>query len=267
MGQFNELNQGQMPAEHNQSLWDRGAIVGTVSHTFVDCARAAAHQTNSGRRRARRSRTPWYWTSFIVLEKYVQPQGLLNVLHLHVVFTLGLVYTLNAHRTVAQSRASQIALDSLVQIASSTRRDQCRRKPRRSRTLGTRPPSSISGSTSTYKVLSGSGSSLHRDPHSRLHSQQAPDRSADALTAGSGGTLQSRFQPSTWRSSAAVLLRRVAVQEGPQELGFNLHSVDGITGYPECANASPCNSCAGTSVSAHHPRSRRCNLAGLFGVR
>ena len=36
-----------------------------------------------------------------------------------------------------------------------------------------------------------------------------------------------------------VLLRRVAVQEGPQELGFNSHSVDGITGYPECANAFP----------------------------
>ena len=45
-------------------------------------------------------------------------------------------------------------------------------------------------------------------------------------------------------------------------------TVDGITGYPECANAIPTQSCAGiTFFSAHHPRSRRCNPAGLFGVR
>ena len=59
-----------------------------------------------------------------------------------------------------------------------------------------------------------SGSSFHRDARPRLHSQNAPDRSADACTARSGGTLVNIavLHLEIMRSS---LLRRVAVQEGP----------------------------------------------------
>ena len=64
---------------------------------------------------------------------------------------------------------------------------------------------------------------------------------------------------------AQTLRCLVALPEG-RSIRALLHSVDDF-GHPEGTIDPDAIRCAGFFFSAHHPRSRRCNPAGLFGVR
>ena len=61
----------------------------------------------------------------------------------------------------------------------------------------------------------------------------------------------------------ALLLFKKVVRLGP----FLLYSFGDVTGHPECTTDPDAFRAQGIFLSAHHPRSRRCNPAGLFGVR
>ena len=81
--------------------------VGTDKETRFSPTTRACSGIQADDSHGRRSRTPWYRTSFIVFRKYVHLQGLPSALELHFIVTLVLVYILNTHRTGARTRAQQ----------------------------------------------------------------------------------------------------------------------------------------------------------------